>query len=115
MDIHCERHLDADPDEVTEGRQFSRWTRIWCLLTIAIFVIASCGDDRDPLLPVGPSAVPKNGEGDREWDGDGYPDDDTAMLNAVGEDDDDTIIIKLEISYLTLYNGECEETRWSFA
>ena len=23
--------------------------------------------------------------------------------------------IKLELSYLTLYNGECEETRWSFA
>ena len=23
--------------------------------------------------------------------------------------------IKLEISYLTLYNGECEETRWSLA
>ena len=25
------------------------------------------------------------------------------------------LIIKLELSYLTLYNGECEETRWSFA
>ena len=24
-------------------------------------------------------------------------------------------VIKLELSYLTLYNGECEETRWSFA
>ena len=24
-------------------------------------------------------------------------------------------VIKLEISYLTLYNRECEETRWSFA
>ena len=23
--------------------------------------------------------------------------------------------IKREISYLTLYNGECEETRWSLA
>ena len=25
------------------------------------------------------------------------------------------VVIKLELSYLTLYNGECEETRWSFA
>ena len=25
------------------------------------------------------------------------------------------LAIKLELSYLTLYNGECEETRWSFA
>ena len=25
------------------------------------------------------------------------------------------INIKREISYLTLYNGECEETRWSLA
>ena len=27
----------------------------------------------------------------------------------------DDAVIKLELSYLTLYNGECEETRWSFA
>ena len=30
-------------------------------------------------------------------------------------DQPEATLIKLELSYLTLYNGECEETRWSFA
>ena len=94
MDSHRELQLDAETDEVTEGRRFSRWTRICCLLTTAIFFIASCGDDKEPLLPVGPSTVAKHsypggggeGEGDGEWSEDGWygDDDNCTMLNVVG-------------------------------